>query len=991
MRASGHSIRCYASFIVGAVVATGDVTYAPTDALVTKQDVQIDFDTGAYTDVRQGMEVVFTDASGNYKGRTHIRYGGIITSTSIPVREYDNAELLLEIGDKYIIYNEWRVHDKLVAANAQFPPDGLPMTTQNLHPDPVVNSGGATACRVDNGQTYATVLTKGDTTFNTDPASTQTFLHDWSGDGIGFQAGSSASDANPVLEVQAGTRLVYHEAEDDDTGAARVQHVPMRVHTDADPPHDVLITAYEATGEGGWTWAIEVLSGATDLATIPDGCLCILWGDDRLDNAWQAFRNATPGREHILGVGYAARDTSSGDGSTGRHQWTLEVVPPIQREKEITSYSKVMEEAASPNTWAELYWLGILRGIIQIDAYYTTRCEAGFDLLVDPDFLDTRYPAHYLPRDNFYNQKLGLAKAADAGYFCDRTGRYELHTELWAVPLGDRAAITEALEIEEEDILSYEFTRDHAIKVEQYKVSGFSGGTALNAPYYSLVPGDSPAEGIDALALDRLIADESAPQTDVNARAGRYYALAEMQFQDADGLKHDAFDLKVRLPGSYDIFDPAYKEYVRVRIVDNKRGIDLTQFRFYVIAVRMTFDAAVGTEVIDLTLRMETNAAPGRTFVPPDETLNYPSYDYPQFPFQGLPSSGGSGILGRNTANLVMLGTDKNLFYVDLRTGEYALELLSLTGDPVCFIQNPYQTDQAGIATTTQARFVSDLWGTPTPSTAHSFAYTSQFRTMQSSRCTPGLFVVNSHDINGACDIDISLNASTWALAKADLGGTYSGGGGDSRAPGVFASEHVAGKLYAWAFAAGSTNQGRLYVSTDGAGAVWSTLDSNTTLLFNPGLTIPVQATSDNVIYSGGEVAGLGNHLYKTVNGTRTDISPSYGGETYGPGDISNSFCVKTCDIDQNTVLLVGQNINDTGRKWGVFLSRDGGATWQVLIAPATTVLWRSCNIAGDDRNTFFLWGANGALAVSYDGGATWLDRSYPGVTAATFLNIIGR
>lgn len=989
MRASGHSIRCYASFIVGAVVASGDVTYAPTDALVTKQDVQIDFDTGVWTNVRQGMEVVFTDASGNYKGRTHIRYGGVITSTSIPVREYDNAELLLEIGDKYVIYDEWRYHDKLVAANAQFPPDGLPMTTQNLHPDPVVNSGGADACWADDGETYATVPMTGDTTFNTDPDSTQTFLHDWFGGvagGIGFQAGSSASDANPVLEVQAGTRLVYHEAEDDDTGTARVQHVPIRVHTDADPPHEVIITAYEATGEAGWTWAIQVVSGSTDLATIPDGCLCILWGDDRLDGAWQAFRNATPGREHILGVGYAARDTSSGDGSTGVHQWVLEVVPPIQREKDITSYSKVMEESASPNTWAQLYWLGILRGFIQIDAYYTTRCEAGFDLIVDPDFLDTRYPAHYLPRDNFYNQKLGLAKAADAGYFCDRSGRFELHTELWAVPLADRASITEVLELQEEDILAYEFVREHAIKVEQYKVSGFSGGTALNEPYYSLVPGDSPAEGIDALTLDKLIADESAPQADVNARAGRYYALAEMQFQDAEGLKHDAFDLKLRLRGSYDVFDPAYKEYVRVRIVNNKRGIDLTQFRFYVIAVRMSFDSLLGTEVIDLTLRMETNAAPGRTFVPPDESLNYPSVDYPLPPWTPLPSAAQTGVLGRGTASLVILGSDTNLFYVDLRTGEYELVTLSgLSGTPVAFILNPFQTDQAGIATTTQARFVSDLWDTPTLSTAHSFAYTSAFRTMQSSRCTPGLFVVNSHDVNGACDIDISLNASTWSLAKADLGTAYPGGGGDTVLPGVFASEHVAGKLYACAYT-GSTAATRIYVSTDGAGATWSNLDSNTQSNLSPGLTIPVQSTGDTVIYHGGETSGK-FHLYKTVNGTRSDVSPVVSGEWFGPR--SSSFAVKTCDIDQNTVLLVGESAGTS--KFGVFLSRDGAQTWTTLIAPDSGVLWRSCNIAGDDRNTFFLWGANGALAVSYDGGATWLDRSYPSVTSALFLNIIGR
>ncbi len=998
MRAPGQSIRCFASFITGKVLATGTVTFVlGAGSGLTRIDVQISFTTGAYTLLAYGMEVVFTDASGNFKGRTHIRYGGVITAGSFPVREYALGTLNIVATDKFIAYNEFRLHDKLVAATEAFPPDYLlygNSSDANLHPDPIANSGGHSAWRLDSGQTYASVLMTGSTSRAVDPANVSGLAHSWTlPTGVTFAPGSIFTDANPTLRAVLGTHTINHAVTDINSSKVRVSHPMIRVHDyDSDPPHEVLINAYEASPENGWSWTVEVLSGDTSLSAIPDGCLAILWAEERINGAWQSFRNVTAGRKHILGVGYAARDTSSGEGTSGRHQITFEVVPPIQREKEITSYSKVMEESATPDFWSELYFLGVLRAILQIDGYYEMRCEAGFDLTVDSAFLDERYPAFYLDRDNFYNQKVGLATAVDARYVCDRTGKYDLHTEPPFIPLSDRAAVTVALTLEMEDILSYEFTREHFAKVEQYKASGFSGGTSLNAPYYSLYPGAAPGEGIDTPTRDKLILDATTPQTDLNARTGRYGALADMIFQDANGLKHQAFDLKLTLRGSYDCFD-FYKEYVAVTISDNKRVIALTAFRFYVAAISMAFDPQFGTSVLNLTLRMETNAAPGETYIPPDDSLNYPSYEYPQFPFQELPSAAGTGILGRGTAELCVPSSDGSLYFLDLRTGDYTTVSLtaSLTGTLSAAILNAFAPTGAVIATEQRAYTLGGLFTTQTVANSDAFPITGSALSMQSERGVSGLFVICLYRTANAGgsrhDVYVTPNGGvTWTDYTSQFG-TWIGGSGDNYHPGCYVSP--VGNIYTSGWSGAGVTTGILKKSTT-QGASWSNVGSAFLYGLASDIHISFQDSAESLIFHGGSqvVSAVQRYrLYTTTSGgTRTDISPLYAAEKYGP---VAPFGVTTCDIDANSVLCVGQDRDGGAASLrGVFLSRNRAATWTTLIVPATTVKYLSGRFAGDDRNTIFLYGDSGALAVSYDAGVTW--REYT-LGAGRLYNLFGK
>jgi hypothetical protein len=165
----------------------------------------------------------------------------------------------------------------------------------------------------------------------------------------------------------------------------------------------------------------------------------------------------------------------------------------------------------------------------------------------------------------------------------------------------------------------------------------------------------------------------------------------------------------------------------------------------------------------------------------------------------------------------------------------------------------------------------------------------------------------------------------------------------------------------------GTTPTGRIKVSTD-YGATSSDFDSNTTVGFISDIHCPFQ--DESITYSGGIIsAGYSNYrLYKTIGGTRTDVSPSDGAEYYGP---SYQFGTKTCDVDKNSILLAGQNRDSGTIKFGVWLSRNAGSSWTSIVSAATGVKYHACTFAGDNPNVAWLWGDDGTIAVTRNLNAT--------------------
>lgn len=1002
MRAGRHSIRCLASFIAPAPIATGTLTATPTFP-GNNNVVNVSFVTGSHLLVDFGMEVAFFDAvTGALKGRTHIRYGVLAANAlNLFISEFAKATLNLASGDVFKIYPEWRMHHKLVAATSAFPPDFRFMTTENEFPEPVVNSGGDTACMVDGygtaaELTYATVQMTGDTSFTVHPAA-GTVNHLWTlPTGVTFAPGSVSTDANPVLRADVGTHTLTHEGEDDASGSTRKSHPSIRVHNDADPPHSILLTAYEGTAEAGWNWEVEVLAGDVSLSAIPDRCKAILHGREKYGDTWVSYRNASPGRSHILGVGYVARDTSSGSSLDGVHHLTFEVISPIERMKQIKSYSKVMLEDANPDAWSEIYVLGVLRGILQITQYYLMLVEAGFDLIVDPDFLDERYPAHFLDATNFFDQIMELAKAVSARLICDRTGRFDLHTHPAHIPLADRAAVTVALEIEAADFLEYEWTREHATKVAQMKVSGISGGASQNQPVFALYPGGAAGEGIDAPEIAHLILDESDPQGDVNGRTGRYGALADMTFTDANRNKHVAFDLRLKLRGAYDVFD-FYKEYVEVVIVGNKRGLDLSGLRFYLLSSSSGFDPQYGTMTTDLVLRMETNSADGETFIPPDDSTGngdgQPPPFEPSYTTPTLPLSLGSG-------RLLALDHLGNLLYTPSANSAvpvwYALAL-SPTGTLLDFVPDPFCPLYLGsgdalwlrvLTTTRTALLVFDSATQTVTSYTNqaSFAAADAGR-IEMERATPGLVAATLLYPGGDNVLIVTLDGTSWGSPL-----VINTGAGAHAASGLHVSGKQAGRIHVSENKDGGVaTVGKLSIS----GAALGALSSPNLASFGMAgaLTVPWHNNpSDQHAFFG--VDAIPRGLIRVNGSAQTDVAPTFNGST---GGAYGARGLDTSPLNRLQVAAVMRNgtdiAGDPADTLRVFYSINGGVNWNgvtALDSTAASPTYLFVRFLGDAPK-FLTFGVGGRIALcDLNGNYRDLSGNLAALGAGNLLNVCG-
>lgn len=982
IRASGYKIRCYASFYTGGTpVATGDVTYAPDDTLVVKQDIQIDFDTGAYTAIQRGMDVEFFDSGGARKGRNHIRFGGVITSGSIPVREYGNAKLLLTIGDRYAIYPEYRIHDKLVAANNLFPPDYLPYTDQGSNPPPVACSGGHYAGKLDAGQTYATVLTTGSTSYTVDPDSGGSLTHLWTlPSGVTFAPGSASTDANPTLRATLGEYVVDHAVTDSSNSKTTVQHIVLKVHDPANMPHQILWTPDTATAESGFGGTVEILRGATTQAAIPDGCLCIIWGAETVNGQLVSYRNAASGRSHILCVGIVRRDFQEG-APDGSRRVTFEVISPLQRLKELTSYSKVMEANATPNSWSQVKTLGVKRAIIQLIQFYTTLIEAGFDLIFDSAFIDYLYPAFYLQRSTFYSQMEELAQGVDARTTCDRTGRFNLHTDPRYIPEASRAAITKTWTFAPRDVLSFSLPREQADTVEIMKVSGISGGVSGNAPFFSVTPGTSPGEAAGTPSRERLILNPADPQADVNERAGRFFAAEDAVYQNADGLKWRAFPLTLVLRGVYDFFDFA-KEYVDFseNIRNLARDVDLTDFLFCLQSTSVGYDPERGVATTTCVFDVVTNAAPGESyFPPPNESI--PSTTLPTFPPIVLPSLF-PGTISRAAADMAAICingiflTDK--FYATFPSWVFDSQPWSGDGTLIEWCPDGYASPAAGWILTDEV-LAYYVFETATYTVKHTFSATSAFRSLDASFAEQGFIAVNSYYPSGGGtkvlhSVDNTSFTETTVNSYDGIAGAFIG---------IYVSSKVAGKIVVSAQTASTTSAA--YISLD-YGATWGTISPafQTSYLGYATIFAPFQGnSSDNIYYY--PTADLGTGDNDELFRNSTNVSPNIAGSKYTP--VPSRRGLDASVANRNRMLVVGERDSGSFVNVGLFLTNDAGASYSVL--EQNTAL-RRCAISGNDPNRGWCWGVGVLKQIDITGSTATLSDRMGNLASLTPGEIIG-
>lgn len=997
IRAPSHSVRVHGSFYVGEVVASGTVNLVPSSPRFV---LGVAYSVGSYLDVRIGMEVVILTSTGDFKGRTCIPDSSVpIVSNVLPIRELSLGTIDVQAGDLFQVLNEYRVHDRLVAALPTFDPSYLIYSDEGSNPPPVACSGNPYAAYVDGyytqatPATFATVQMTGSTSYVTDPDSGGSLTHLWTlPSGVAFQSGSTNSDPDPMLEVNQGSYIIVHDVTDDDNGKTTTQYVPIMIHDDAHQPYELMLDNGIQTDEQyGWRATARVFQDAT-LTDIPDGSLVMLWTDERINGAWQSFGNITPGRENMLVVGYTQSDNSTAEAAIKKTYF--DIISPLQRLDLIAGYSKVMEQSASPDAWSKLKSLSVFRAMVQLIFFYTTYIPSGFDLIFDPDFLNKLYPALYLQRSTPLQQIRELANGVDARLCCDPTGRIDIYTHPAYIPLADRAAVTVTFTLAKQDIIDFSFTRSHYNQVELMKTSGFTAGYTGNNPIFSLYPGSAPGEATNAPTRDRLICDD---QDDLNDRTGRYGALNDNVFIDSDGSWQRGFELKLNLFGSYNFFR-LYHEYVQFDIAgsSNLRGIDLSGFRFWVKSVQVTYTG--GTARVALVLQTETNAPTGTTYYPPTPSqTTFPPITSPTPPPITQPTIP-SWMLASGTTKRALV-CDNGLALCNNWNargaqggptwGFYSWASLSVSGTVLDWCPDGNSSPPAGwLITSTKAYYL--VLSTQTATHKADFAHTSLHRSIDAAFAIGRTHMAVSSYINGVgVDVMFTTDNSSFPESTVD---THHPSDDTSFGifTGCFASTRSDGLVYISVYTnngsifAGTATSKGLY-STDHGATFPNTLAMTSSDLLAQEIAVPWQGTDSTYYYGAFEgAAGLDvGHLYRNA----VNITPTIGGEHLIPRSPRDAIAISVMN-GQRVMAVLQRNLSSD---YALVLTNNSTASapgWSVLDAPGSD--FRRCVIYGDTPNIGAAFGVNNAVSeVTINGNSATFDSKTGNLAALSVGEIL--
>lgn len=209
--------------------------------------------------------------------------------------------------------------------------------------------------------------------------------------------------------------------------------------------------------------------------------------------------------------------------------------------------------------------------------------------------------------------------------------------------------------------------------------------------------------------------------------------------------------------------------------------------------------------------------------------------------------------------------------------------------------------------------------------------------------------------------------------------------------PGVWLSSRTAGKVYTGAATAGTPDG---YECT-GFGAYSAMSDPD--VIPGDGLCgeihVPWQGNSgENLVYHGYYDSDTPEfRLYKVLDTSKTDISPSYGGSKFGPWQ--SRWQIQSYVGNRQKMLVFGTD-DDSLTNVGAWVSNDGGNNWTEIVTPtAAAARYERGAISGDNGNALYLFGS-ASYGYSSDQGATIQDKmgniltDWPSV--GTFIGISG-
>lgn len=537
--------------------------------------------------------------------------------------------------------------------------------------------------------------------------------------------------------------------------------------------------------------------------------------------------------------------------------------------------------------------------------------------------------------------------------------------------------------------MRYRFSRDHFRAMDTLECRGFTSATtsAAAVPLFSRYPG-VPGRGAVVTSADRLIA---ASQSNLNDRCGLRGAALDGVFITTAGLYHRAVDLELTLPGAYDVFDPAYQEWIAFTgAAGNRRALDLSVYRFTLRGVNVTY--AGGTAATTLRLVSETAAPAGRTYVPPatggpsPNPIDFPPITFPDTPdFNLRTGAGGIALIcTKGLARTTNFGSGAATVWDFMPWSSFSPSQGSGASN-----NSPGSGDGAYTAVPDAFSYASGsakawiLFARGNVSNSYIYYLDVAARTwtlkhtggealayglqgsgggMDASFGTPNHMVAVASRFANNTTVVYTTDNTTFNTVT--LGGAFDNS--SHKSIGVFVSPRTAGRVLL------TRGDGQARISTD-YGATWSAT-SNPNIDGNgypsAGLHGPYDGArnaAESIFFFG--VRGAG-YLIRSNGGSQTVISPPGGYTLQGPRNGASSY---VGDANRLLTAMVGAPI--------LYSNALAASPSYTFLTNSTGYSYNCCAIAGDSGNTFYFWDGHGigvgdgGVAYSNDGGATIISQ----------------
>lgn len=591
----------------------------------------ITFDTvtvGAYTAIKQDMTVlVYHQGTTTLKGRLRVA-AGASSSTVLQVNEFAKGTLDLRDNDTLVVVSEYRIWDKLVEAAAAFRKDSrITFTNQTDDYKPVANGGGAWFGLCDDGQTYATIQFDWTTSFTTDPESAGTRTYALAASDATVTMGSLTS-STVTLRVPYGFRHLQLTVTDSTNGASAVKQIPVDVyHRTLRPPLAVQADTLTMDVQRGASLTFRLPKGSeATIANLPDGALVGYFEDERYGGTKVSYgSNAPTARSHIKFIGFLTRDSITL--SPDEADVTFEAESPLAILEQTAALTQLMIRDSTPDNWQDLKGLTVNLALAYL-WYWHASIATAFDFLwvSGTDLAYSRLAVE--DTSSVAGQLRDIASSINVQLTCDRLGRLMLVRDPNYDSLASRAARTTTYALTTADVMEAGIEREHRRAVKFVRGEAITPGTSTAAqrPVFSNAPGNAPGEGTQSETFTRKI----ATQSEINRLTGEHLARLNGTFYDETtrAITLVPKGTRLRLPDGYDVFDPAYREFVTLALAatTNPRGVAFTaDERWTVESVSVTYDPETGAKDVELTIDHETHGVPGVSHFPPPT----PSFDLP--------------------------------------------------------------------------------------------------------------------------------------------------------------------------------------------------------------------------------------------------------------------------------------------------------------------------------------------------------------------------